>query len=56
MSLRRCILFGNPELPVWSRPADADHGVASPPAAASVYAMAFAGLACASVGGGLISC
>ena len=29
---------------------------ASPPAAASVYAMAFAGLACAFVGGGLISC
>lgn len=52
MSLRKCILFGNAELSVWPCPANADHGVASP-AAADVYAMAFAGLACASVGGGV---
>ena len=50
MSLCSCILFGNLELCVWPCPTGADHGIASPAAAAGVYAMAFAGLACASVG------
>lgn len=49
MSLCRCILFGNLESRVWPCPTNADRGIASP-AAAGVYAMAFAGPACASVG------
>lgn len=50
MSLCRCILFGNLESRVWPCSPNADHGIASPAAAAGVYAMAFAGLAYASVG------